>query len=51
MRSRRTTSPRSSMRFSRFYGTGLGQGGCVAMSFDQFVAASRDNERQVTCNL
>lgn len=39
-------APRTSMRVSRFYGAGLGQGGCVAMSFDQFVAASRDNEQQ-----
>ena len=37
-------APRDVLRFSRFYGKGLGKGGVKSMSFAEFVAASRANE-------
>ena len=37
-------TPRSTTRFSRFYGHGVGKGGILGMSFRQFVQAVRRNE-------
>ena len=41
-------TPRSTTRFSRFYGKGAGRGGIVGMSFRQFVDVVRRNESAET---